>query len=142
MGSQNTTRRSTLFGGVTLRTKERRDANVRYIFGSGPDRYLHCRSRWIVLHNLREKKIAATTAIVTAGAEKHLSIHCRKVGRVSLASLSLIKYSTSGSWRQVKLSKRLALYSGMYSKININDFTKWITAAGNYGKIYSNNTVN
>ena len=45
---------------------ERRNANVRYIFGLDPDRYLHCRSRWIVLHNLREKKIAATTAIVTA----------------------------------------------------------------------------
>ena len=42
------------------------DANVCYIFGLDPDRYLHCRSRWIVLHNLREKKIAATTAIVTA----------------------------------------------------------------------------
>ena len=35
------------------------DANVCYIFGLDPDRYLHCRSRWSVLHSLREKKIAA-----------------------------------------------------------------------------------
>ncbi len=42
------------------------DANVCYIFGLDPDRYLHCSSRRIVLHNFREKKIAATTPIVTA----------------------------------------------------------------------------
>ena len=41
-------------------------ANVCYIFGLDPDRYLHCSSRRIVLHNFREKKIAATTPIVTA----------------------------------------------------------------------------
>lgn len=29
--------------GLPLRTKERRDANVRYIFGFNPDRYTHCR---------------------------------------------------------------------------------------------------
>ena len=46
--------------------RKKGDANVRYIFGFNPDRYLHCCSRWIMLHNLREKKIAATTAIVTA----------------------------------------------------------------------------
>ena len=45
---------------------ERRNANVRYIFGLDPDRYLHCSSRRIVLHDLRKKKIAATTPIVTA----------------------------------------------------------------------------
>ncbi len=61
------------FGGLTLQTKERRllsaggtrpattgverrNANVCYIFGLDPDRYLHCRSRRIVLHNLREKE--------------------------------------------------------------------------------------
>ena len=45
--------------GLTLQTKERRDANVCYIFGSDPDRYLHCHSHRIVLHDLWEKKIAA-----------------------------------------------------------------------------------
>lgn len=59
MGSQNNPRRPALFGGATLQMKERRDANVRYIFGSDPNRYLHCRSHRIVLYNLREKKIAA-----------------------------------------------------------------------------------
>lgn len=29
--------------GLPLRMKERRDANVRYIFGFNPDRYTHCR---------------------------------------------------------------------------------------------------
>ena len=59
MGSQNNPRRPALFGGATLQMKERRDANVRYLFGSDPNRYLHCRSHRIVLYNLREKKIAA-----------------------------------------------------------------------------------
>ena len=55
------------FGGTNPPDERKEgDVNVRYIFGLDPDRYLHCRSRWIVLHNLREKKIAATTAIVTA----------------------------------------------------------------------------
>lgn len=55
------------FGGTNPPDERKEgDANVRYIFGLDSDRYLHCRSRWIVLHNLREKKIAATTAIVTA----------------------------------------------------------------------------
>ena len=55
------------FGGTNPPDERKEgDANVGYIFGFNPDRYLHCRSRWIVLHNLREKKIAATTAIVTA----------------------------------------------------------------------------
>ena len=85
VGKQNTWKAACppVSEGLTLQTKERRllsaggtrpaptgverrNANVRYIFGLDPDRYLHCRSRWIVLHNLREKKIAATTAIVTA----------------------------------------------------------------------------
>ena len=58
-GSQNTSRRPNLFVGATLQTKERRVVNVCYIFGSDPDRYLHCHSHRIVLYNLWEKKIAA-----------------------------------------------------------------------------------
>ena len=56
------------FGGTNPPDERKEgDANeLCYISGFNPDRYLHCRSRWIVLHNLREKKIAATTAIVTA----------------------------------------------------------------------------
>ncbi len=46
---------------LPLQTKERRDANVRYIFGSNPDRYLHLHPRRIVLYSLSGKKIAATT---------------------------------------------------------------------------------
>lgn len=48
-------------GGATLQTKERRDANVCYIFGFNPDRYIHCFSYRIVLYDLWEKEIAATT---------------------------------------------------------------------------------
>ena len=55
------------FGGTNPPDERKEgDANVRYIFGLDPDRYLHCSSRRIVLHNFREKKIAATTPIVTA----------------------------------------------------------------------------
>ncbi len=38
------------------------DANVYYISGSYPDRYIHCQSHWIVLCDLWDKEIAATTA--------------------------------------------------------------------------------
>ena len=55
------------FGGTNPPDERKEgDANVCYIFGLDPDRYLHCSSRRIVLHNFREKKIAATTPIVTA----------------------------------------------------------------------------
>ena len=55
------------FGGTNPPDERKEgDANVRYIFGLDPDRYLHCSSRRIVLYNFREKKIAATTPIVTA----------------------------------------------------------------------------
>lgn len=55
------------FGGTNPPDERKEgDANVRYIFGLDPDRYLHCSSRRIVLHDLRKKKIAATTPIVTA----------------------------------------------------------------------------
>ena len=67
MGNQRAGRLTLFIGGANPPDERKEgDANVRYIFGLDPDRYLHCRSRWIVLHNLREKKIAATTAIVTA----------------------------------------------------------------------------
>lgn len=53
-------RRLTLFGGANPPDeREEGDANVCYIFGSDPDRYLHCHSHRIVLYNLWEKKIAA-----------------------------------------------------------------------------------
>ena len=55
------------FGGTNPPDERKEgDANVCYIFGLDPDRYLHCSSRRIVLHDLRKKKIAATTPIVTA----------------------------------------------------------------------------
>lgn len=66
MGNQSRAAYPLLRRGDPPDERKEGDANVRYIFGFNPDRYLHCRSRWIVLHNLREKKIAATTAIVTA----------------------------------------------------------------------------
>ena len=51
----------TLFFGGADPPDERKEgvANVCYIFGSDPDRYLHCHSHRIVLYNLWEKKIAA-----------------------------------------------------------------------------------
>ena len=56
-----------IFGGMLNPPDVRKEGDANgYIFRAFSDRYLHCRSRWIVLHNLREKKIAATTAIVTA----------------------------------------------------------------------------
>ena len=59
MGNQRAKAAYPPFGGATLQTKERRVVNVCYIFGSDPDRYLHCHSHRIVLYNLWEKKIAA-----------------------------------------------------------------------------------
>lgn len=44
--------------GYPSRRKKGGSAND-YILGFNPDRYLHCRSRRIVLYDLREKKIAA-----------------------------------------------------------------------------------
>ena len=50
------------FGGTNPPDERKEgDANVRYIFGLDPDRYIHCCSHRIVLYNLWEKKIAATT---------------------------------------------------------------------------------
>ena len=55
------------FGGTNPPDERKEgDANVCYIFGLDPDRYLHCSSRRIVLHIFGKKKIAATTPIVTA----------------------------------------------------------------------------
>ena len=50
-------------------TNDRKEAdnNVYYIFGFNSVWNIHCRSRRIVLYNLHEKKIAATTAIGAAG---------------------------------------------------------------------------
>lgn len=50
------------FGGATLQTKERREANVYYIFGCDPVWNIHCHPDWAVLHGLQGQKIAATTA--------------------------------------------------------------------------------
>ena len=76
-GKSETQRRPALYGGLLspggacfamTEAKRRKppderkegDANeLRYISGSNPDWYIHCRSRRIVLYNLREKKIAA-----------------------------------------------------------------------------------
>ena len=60
-GKSETQRRTTLFGGANPPDERKEgDANeLRYISGSNPDWYIHCRSRRIVLYNLREKKIAA-----------------------------------------------------------------------------------
>ena len=67
MGNQRAGRLTLFIGGANPPDERKEgDANVRYIFGLDPDRYLHCSSRRIVLHNFREKKIAATTPIVTA----------------------------------------------------------------------------
>ena len=64
--SQRDTRRPALLGGMNP-PDERKEGDANgYIFKAFSVWYVHCRSRWIVLHNLREKKIAATTAIVTA----------------------------------------------------------------------------
>ena len=38
--------------------RRRRDANVRYIFGFDPDRYLHCSAGWFDLSD-QPKKVAA-----------------------------------------------------------------------------------
>ena len=45
--------------GLTLRTRERRDAHVCYISGPYPDRYLHGCPYRIVLYDLQGQKIAA-----------------------------------------------------------------------------------
>ena len=66
MGNQSRAAYPLLRRGDPPDERKEGDANVRYIFGFNPDRYLHCSSRRIVLHDLRKKKIAATTPIVTA----------------------------------------------------------------------------
>ena len=55
-------RRPALFGGKNPpdERKEGEANELCYISGLDPDGYLHCRSHWIVLYNLWEKKIAAT----------------------------------------------------------------------------------
>ena len=66
MGNQSRAAYPLLRRGDPPDERKEGDANVCYIFGLDPDRYLHCSSRRIVLHDLRKKKIAATTPIVTA----------------------------------------------------------------------------
>ena len=48
-------------GAITLQTKERRDADERYISGFNPVLYLDRRPRWSVSSDLQGKEIAATT---------------------------------------------------------------------------------
>ena len=59
--SQRDTRRPALFGGMNP-PDERKEGDANdYIFRTFSVLHVHCRSRGIVLYNLREKKIAATT---------------------------------------------------------------------------------
>ncbi len=57
------------FGGATLQTKERRDAND-YISGFFLVLYIHCRHDKSDFSDFTGKKVAATTAIVTADLVK------------------------------------------------------------------------
>ena len=61
MGNHRARRLPSISEGLTLRTRERRDADVYYICGFDPSWNIHLRPCGIVLYNLQGEKVAATT---------------------------------------------------------------------------------